>query len=130
MKKNIETLKIYQLPNPLMSTELLALLGNKYFEALSFRWEFVSDISQCDVVIWDGVINSKSARIYETMIPYIDDKKMLMLVRDSLAYPSENPMIKLIDLEKVQYVEISGWGALPEEILAALEQCYKKIKHV
>ncbi|WP_408099098.1 hypothetical protein ACJVC5_09315 [Peredibacter sp. HCB2-198] len=130
MKETAKVLKIYQLSNPLLNTEWLSILGDKYQKTLSFEWSLTNDINEAEIVVWDGVISSKSGSILAPLIEEFKEKKVLLLVGESVTSLRNHPMVNLVSLDELRYVEISGWGVLPEEVLGALEVCHQKLTHV
>lgn len=130
MKETAKVYKIYQLSNPLMNTEWPAVLGDKFHKALSFEWAMTTDLKEADIVVWDGVISPKSASLLNPLIEELKQNKVLLLVGESMTSLRNHPMVKLVSTEGLRYVELSGWGVLPEEVLGALEACHQKLTHV
>lgn len=130
MKDKQTPLRIYSFSHPLMLTEWLSILGNKYLETLPFAWEITNDYKNSDVVIWDGVITSKNRGLIETMLPDFKASKILLLMGESMTLFRDHPAVKFVDTSELKFVEVSGWSILPEEILSALETCYQKLKNV
>jgi Ni,Fe-hydrogenase III small subunit len=127
-KKNV--LNIFNFSHPLMNTEVFSILGNKYADTLQFQWQLTSDYLKADVILWDGVINPKNQSYVEKIMSDIKAGKVLLLIGESLTLLKVHPAIRLLDLEKINCVELLGWNVLPEEILIALETCYKKLENV
>lgn len=130
MKETAKIFKVYQLSNPLMNTEWPAVLGDKYQKALSFDWAMTTDFNEADIVVWDGVISPKSATLLAPVMEEFKQNKVLLLVGESMTSLRNHPMVKLLSTEGLRYVEVSGWGVLPEEVLGALETCHQKLTHV
>lgn len=130
MKDKNQTLKIFNFSHPLMQTEVFSLLGDKYKDTLSFKWEITNDYAASDVVLWDGVITVKNKEAVEKVIDDIKSGKVLFLLGESETLFKNHPMVKLQNTENLNCVARFGWNILPEEILSALETCYKKSKHV
>ncbi|WPU66191.1 hypothetical protein [Peredibacter starrii] len=130
MKETAKVYKVYQLSNPLMNTEWPAVLGDKFHKALSFEWATTTDFKEADIVVWDGVISPKSAALLSPLIEELKQNKVLLLVGESMTSLRNHPMVKLVSAEGLRYVELSGWGVLPEEVLGALEACHQKLTHV
>lgn len=130
MKEKTQPLKIYNFSHPLMMTEVMSLVGDKYAQTLPFDWELSSDYAASDVVLWDGVITVRNRTIAEALIEDVKKGKVLLLIGESMTLLKDHPMVKLLNPENLNLVEVPGWNVLPEEILAALEACYKKSKHV
>jgi hypothetical protein len=55
---------------------------------------------------------------------------VLLLLGESQTLHKERQGVKILNTENLNVVELSSWSVLPEEILGALEDCYKKLKHV
>lgn len=130
MKDKTQPFKIFNFSHPLMATEVLSLLGDKYAQTLPFEWEFSTDYASSDVVLWDGVITVKNASLTQNMIEDVKQGKVLLLIGESLTLLKDHPMVKLQNTENLNVVEVPGWNVLPEEILLAIENCHKKSKHV
>lgn len=130
MKETAKIFKVYQLSNPLMNTEWPTVLGDKYQKALSFDWAMTTDFNEADIVVWDGVISPKSATLLAPVMEEFKQNKVLLLVGESMTSLRNHPMVKLLSTEGLRYVEVSGWGVLPEEVLGALETCHQKLTHV
>lgn len=130
MKEEAKVLKIFQLSHPLMTTEWLSILGDKYQKALPFNWMMVTDVKEADVVVWDGVITPKSAPLVGPLVEEFKQNKILLLVGESMTSLRNHPLVKLAGLDDLRFVEISGWSILPEEILGAIEVCHQKLTNV
>lgn len=130
MKDKNQSLKIYNFSHPLMQTEIFSLTGDKYKDTLSFKWELTNNYASSDVVLWDGVITVKNKEAVEKMIDDVKSGKVLFLLGESETLMKNHPLVKLQKTENLNCVELFGWNILPEEILSALETCYKKSKHV
>lgn len=130
MKEEAKVLKIFQLSHPLMTTEWLSIFGDKYHNALSFKWMMVTDIKEADVVVWDGVITPKAAPLLGPLLEEFKQNKILLLVGESMTSLRNHPLVKLASLDGLRFVEISGWSILPEEILGAIEVCHQKLTNV
>lgn len=129
MKKN-HILKVYSFSHPLMFTEMFSLAGDKFRDSLPFHWELTNDYSSSDVVIWDGVVTMKNAETVKRVIEDVKIGKVLLLLGESQTLFKNNPLVEIKNTENLNCVELFGWNILPEEILMALESCYKKLKHV
>ena len=130
MKEETKVLKIFHLSHPLITTEWLSVLGDKYQKSLAFNWSIVTDLKEADVVVWDGVITPKLSPMIQPLMEEFKQNKILLLVGEALTSLRQHPMVKLASIDDLRYVEISGWSILPEEILAALEACNQKVTHV
>jgi Ni,Fe-hydrogenase III small subunit len=130
MKDNSSPLKIFNFSHPLMNTEWLSIMGDKYSSAFSFKWQMVTDPNEAQILVWDGVLTPKNQSIIE---PFITDKKpgrLFLLLGESLTLLKDNPMIRIINTEEIEHVPLFGWNILPEDILVALEKCHQKLNHV
>lgn len=130
MKNKTSVLKIYNFSHPLISTELLSISGDKYVHTLPFQWEVVRNYDSSDVVLWDGIITPKNQNAVSKILTDVTGPKILLLIGESMTLLKDHPIVKIINPEGLNFVEVSGWSALPEEILQALEICHKKLKHV
>lgn len=130
MKEEAKVLKIFHLSHPLMTTEWTAVLGDKYSNSLPFSWSFVNNIQEAQVVVWDGVITPKMEPLLAPLLEDFKQTKVLLLVGESMTSLKNHSMVKLVSLDDLRYVEISGWSVLPEEILGAIEACNQKLNHV
>lgn len=130
MKEKIRLLKIFNFSHPLMNTEVLSLLGDKYRETLPFQLELSSDYNSSDVILWDGVMTPRNHKIVEKILRDVKTGKVLLLIGESLTLFKDHALVRSLSTENLNCVELPGWNLLPEEILMALETCYKKSKHV
>ncbi len=130
MKQTTAVIKIFNFSHPLMTTEVLSLLGDKYVSSLPFSWEFSKDYDQSDIVMWDGVMTPKNNDIVEKILGDVKSGKVLLLLGESQTLHKDRPGVKILNTENLNMVELPGWSLLPEELLAAIETCYKKLKHV
>lgn len=129
MAQPVFTLLIYGLNQPLIKTEWISILGNKFSEALSFKFKFTDDISAAHVVAWDGTISPK----LERMMPEIErqlETKILLFLGESQTLLKSHPFVRIHQGNPERTLQLTGWNVLPEEILATLEECYQKIHHV
>lgn len=124
-------LKIYLLSQTSLLAEWFSLLGDKYLHALPFNIEFTEDINAAEVIAWDGFYNAKGAYYLEEVISRIKSKKSVLLFQyEAFTLFKDDPYLIAINLENEQYVELSGGNILPEDLLSALDMCFKKIHHV
>ena len=130
MKEKQAPLKIYSFSHPLMTTEWYSVFGNKFNHSLPFSWEMTDNYTASEVVIWDGVINSKNRSLAEKMIADFKSTKVLLLLGESMTLFKDHKTVELVNLTDLKYVEVSGWSILPEEILVAIETCFQKVRHV
>ena len=130
MNKKNTTLRLFNFSHPLMNTEMYSIAGDKYAGTLPFTFEFVDNINESDVVLWDGLITSKNKNTAEIILSLIGPERILLLIGESLTLFKEHPIVKLIDNRNLNLMELPGWNVLPEEILQKLEECFKKLKNV
>lgn len=124
MKQN-QSLKVYNFSHLLLHTEVTAILGDKFIQSLPIFWEITSDIEKSNVIIWDGLITTKNKVFVDKVIEEIKKGRVLLLLRDNA-----RNVARSVNLEGLNYVELSSWSALPEEILLALNECHKKLSNV
>lgn len=129
MKEKQRTLRIFNFSNPLSNTEILSVLGDKFKNALPFKWEFISDYKSADVIMWDGVITPKNKYYVEKIISD-SNQKIILLVGESVTLLKESPVARLVEMDRSNIVELFGWTLIPEEILAAFQTCYQKLNYV
>ncbi len=130
MKEQVAKIKIFNFSHPLMVTEGLSLLGSKFSRALPFEWSLTNDFTEAQIVIWDGFINPKNETIIKSMLTQSASSKILLVMGETATLFEGHPILKKADLSSVKYVELPGWNILPEELLSALEECYKKMTNV
>jgi len=130
MKEKLPALKIFNFSHPLMNTEMFSVVSDKYSSSLPFEWTLVTDYSSAEVVVWDGVITPKNESVVSRMIEDFRTSKILLLTGVAQTLLKNHPLVKIVGLEGLNYVEVPGWNVLPEEILAAIEICHQKLKHV
>jgi hypothetical protein len=129
--KNEYALKVYLLPQLLLQSQWDSLLGDKYAHALPFRWEFTDDPALAHVIAWDGFYSPKARTYYEEVIALIKSgNKVLLLQREAFTLFNSSPFLESINVEQFPIVELSVGNALPEDLLAALEACRKKVNNV
>lgn len=121
-------LKIFNFSNPMMNTEMFSLKGDKFLKVLPFEWEFVVDEKEANVIVWDGVITKKIAPVLKPL--NFRQGKVLIIMGEPQTLIEENKEVKLFNAEGVDAIQLSGWTVLPEEILMAFEEAYKKLTHV
>lgn len=130
MKEKTVSLKIYSFSHPLIQTEWLTILGDKYNRTLPFEWEMTADMKAAHVIAWDGVITPKNEALVEELLNEVKGNKLLLLIGESMTLLKNHPIVKIFDPKEINYVELAGWSILPEEILATLELCQQKLNHV
>jgi hypothetical protein len=130
MKEKPAPLRIFNFSHPLMHTEWLTLVGDKYHRTLPFEWEMVKDLSLAQVITWDGVISPKNQPVVNELLEALKGNKILLLIGESMTLLKNHPIVTLLDPKDLKFIEVSGWNVLPEEILAVLESCHQKLNHV
>lgn len=130
MSKKDFSLKIFCLTQPLITTEWLSLMGDKYKHSLPFPFEFVETIEEAHVVAWDGVISVKMKSLMEEISAEFSRGRIYLRMGEATTLYKDSSMVELFTLPDSQIVGLPGWNVLPEEMLNALEKCYQKIKHV
>lgn len=130
MKEKQETLNVFNFSHPLIQSEMLSLEGDKYSGILPFAWKFVPVIEEAQVVVWDGVVTPKNKPHVTRMLESVKDKKVLLVLGESLTLFKDHPIVSTMDVSNLRTVEVPGWSALPEEILTAFEACREKLGHV
>ncbi|HXH76324.1 MAG TPA: hypothetical protein VNJ08_15235 [Bacteriovoracaceae bacterium] len=130
MKKENE-LKVYLLAQTTLLPEWISLMGDKYLHALPFTVQFTEEINEAEVIAWDGFLSSKGAYyLGETISRIKAGKVLLLLQREAFTLFKDHPYLTYIDPDPDHYVELPGGNVLPEDLLSALETCYKKLQHV
>ncbi len=124
------SLKIFFLSQPLLHTEWLSLMGDKYCHSMPFKLEVTHDVESAQIVAWDGVITAKSASLMKSVLGLLKDNKILLIQGEARTLFKDHPIISQVDLELLNYVEMPGWSVLPEEMIAALEICLQRVSHV
>jgi len=130
MKEKPVPLKIFNFSHPLIQTEWMTLMGDKYNRALSFEWEMVNDIESAAVVTWDGIVTPRNRELVEKMLTQLKGNKILLLIGESMTLLKNHPVVQSFETNELKIIEIPGWSLLPEEILGALETCHQKLNHV
>lgn len=128
--KNQTTLNIYCFNQPALNTEWDSLRSDKYRGTLNFDWKFVENLDEAQIIAWDGVITPKGRHYTEKIIQKLKDGALLLLMGEGRTLFKDSSLVELLDLDQIRYVELNGWSLLPEDILATLEVCNQKIRHV
>lgn len=128
MKKEKLKLKILNFSNPMMRTEMFSLMGDKFRNVLPYDWEFVNDEKEANVIVWDGVITEKMAPFIKPL--NFRQGRVLIILGEPQTLVESNPQVKSFNAEGVDVIHLSGWTILPEEILMALDEAYKKLTNV
>ncbi len=127
---NKEVFKIFSLNQPFVSSEWRAVLGDKYRHALPFEIYLTDKISDAQVIAWDGVISLKLKRLMPEIINHLNKGKVVLLMGESQTLLKSHEFVEFMDFSDYKTVELTGWSVLPEDILAALEQCHQKFNNV
>lgn len=130
MKEKPTPLKIFNFSHPLIHTEWMTLMGDKYHRTLSFEWEMVNDIESAAIVTWDGIVTPRNRELVEKMLTQLSGNKILLLIGESMTLLKNHPVVQSFETNELKIIEVPGWSLLPEEILGALETCHQKLNHV
>jgi hypothetical protein len=130
MKKEKLELKIFCFGNPVLTTEMLSVLGDKFCHSLPFDIVITPSIEESSVIVWDGIISLKMRRVFPDILNYLRQNRVLLLIGDSSTLTEKQDILKQFQPDEIASVYLSGWNLLPEEILQALLTCYQKIKNV
>lgn len=128
MKEKVAALRIFQFSHPLMQTEMLSVLGDKYSHVLPFEWELVKDLSLADVILWDGIVTPKNTTYVERFLETLQGNRVLLIFGESMTLFKNHPLVRKAHVPEEKLIELPGWNILPEEILAAFELCREKLR--
>jgi hypothetical protein len=117
-------LKIYSLAQPLLHTEWISILGDKFSAALDFEIEFTDDPMSAQVIAWDGVVSPKLRRLLPQLQLLLEGKTLLLMGESRFLY-EKSPLVALYPLKNKKIIQLPGWSILPEEILKLLNECYQ-----
>ncbi len=129
-KEKLIPLRIYNLSHSLMKTEIFSLLGDKYLSVLPEGTSIVSTPAEANVISWDGLM---PAKFRSQLVKFIDRNKagkVFLLTGEPVTLAENNQAVRLLKTENLDVVEVAGWNILPEELVAGLIECHKKINHV
>lgn len=129
MANKREVLKVHCLSLPQVATEWGSILGDKYRSALPFDVELTDDPKEAQVIAWDGIIGKKLESLMPAITELLKDK-VLLLTGESSTLVKEMRLVRSVQLESSDNVELPGWTVLPENILASLQVCWEKLKRV
>jgi hypothetical protein len=130
MKKENE-LKLYLLAQSTLLHEWASLLGDKYVNALPFKWSMTDSYEQANVIAWDGLMNTKAAYYFQDILTSLNSgQSILLLQSEASTLFHDHLYLQKINLNQVRYVELPGGNILPEDLLIALEICHQKLNHV
>lgn len=129
MKDQKKNIRLYNFSHPLMETEVLSVLTDKYRSILPFECVEVYDLDQADIVLWDGVLTPKNQTRVEKMMETINSGRVLFVLGESQTLFKDHPIVKFVDPSGLNFVELPGWSLLPEDLLQGLNECYKKLNH-
>jgi hypothetical protein len=127
---NKEVFKIFSLNQPFISSEWRAVLGDKYRHALPFEILLTDNIFDAQVIAWDGVISLKLKRLLPEIMNLLNQGKVVLHMGESRTLLKNHEFVEFMDFSNYKIVELTGWSVLPEDILAALEQCHQKFNNV
>lgn len=127
MEKN--TLSIYCLGGPQLSTEWSSIMGDKYRTHLAFEPVLVNTPEEASVIVWDGVLTPKSTPVITDVISRVAEKAVFLMTGEARTFFHEHPFVKL-DQRKLSAVFLPPSRVLPEELLEALDECRKRLNHV
>lgn len=127
MEKN--TLTIYCLGGPFLTTEWASIMGDKYRTHLSFRPVLVATPGEAKVIVWDGVMTPKSHLTITEMINQVGEKTVFLLTGEAATLFQNHPFVRL-NTRKLSSVFLPPSKVLPEEILEALELCRSRSGNV
>jgi len=131
MKSVERPLNIFIFGTTLYSNEWSALLGDKYQSALSFPWAITDDVEHAEVIAWSGLMNSKSSVQLKKFESILKEKnRILILENEAKSLYASNPDTLSIDLHEIRFVALPSGGVLPEDLLAAIDNCHKKLTNV
>lgn len=123
-------LKIFCLNQPLLTTEWISVMGDKYAQALPFDFTLVDNIQEASVIAWDGVVTVKQRRLLPVIEAELQKGKVLLMMGEAQTLFKNHPFLQLYQSSQVATIQLTGWTVLPEEILAALVMCHQKIINV
>jgi hypothetical protein len=122
-------LKIFCLSGPLLSTEWASIMGDKYQHHMNFEPVLVGNISDAQVIVWDGVLTPKSGPVFSQLLDDIHEQVVFLITGEAATLYHDHPFVKLSDRMNGA-VHLSPSRTLPEEILEALDECQKRLTHV
>lgn len=123
-------LNIYSFSNPALHTEWASLLGDKYCHSMPFSLKFVDDINDAHVIAWDGVITPKGHHYMDKVVEKLKSGALLLLMGEARTLFKDSPIVELLNLDQIRYVELTGWSLLPEDMIQTLKSCHQKTTHV
>lgn len=124
-------LNVYLLPQGPAGGEWASLLGDKYFNALPFKWELTENVEEAQVFVWEGAVTPKSEPVLKKVEELLKQgERVLLLQPVAQSLMKDYSFTRTIDLEQVRYIELPSGSLLPEDLLWGLDECQKKLKHV
>jgi Ni,Fe-hydrogenase III small subunit len=123
------SLNVYCLGGPLLSTEWVGLMSDKYREHMSFTPVIVATPEEAQVIVWDGVTTPKSRRLIRELLDAVSGKVVFLLTGEGATFFQDHPFVRL-NRREISSVHLPPSRVLPEEILEALEECRQKAGHV
>lgn len=131
MKNNEAVLKVFIMPQALVYPEWASLFGDKYKEALPFKWSFASDFNEAHVISWDGFITAKTRELIQTVLEGMKSKNQILLLQHvGQTLYLKHPFVEFVKTDDLKVVELPSGNLLPEDLLGGLDECHKKMHHV
>lgn len=127
MEKN--TLTVYRLGGPLLSTEWSSLMGDKYRGHMDFETVLVQTPEEARVIVWDGVLTPKSAPLINDVMAKANPNTVFLITGEAQTLFQDHPFVKL-GARPEATVFLPPSRTLPEDLLEALEECRKRMAHV
>ena len=122
MEKN--TLNVYCLGGPMLSTEWASIMGDKYRAHFDFEPVIVQTPETANVIVWDGVMTPKSTPVINDILSQIKDDVVFLITGEGRTFFQDHPFVKLADVS-ASVVFLPPSRVLPEELLEGLDQCRK-----
>ncbi len=123
------TLSLYCLGGPQLSTEWQSLMGDKYRTHLDFEPVLVCSPENAQVIIWDGVITPKSSTILLELFEKLSEKTVFLITGEAQTFLADHPFVRFSSL-MARAVHLPPSRVLPEELLDALSECRKRLVNV
>lgn len=125
--KNETILKVYSLSHFHLIDDLTLLDQQKQFD--NFRLEVSKNLSDANVVIWDGVFSEK-LEFYRTMLDEEMEKGKILIHVKNESSDYRNPDLNEYKTAHVATLEINGQFVSSESLKRILNQCYQKLHNV
>ena len=131
MKTPEQVLKIFIMPQSLIYPEWSSLLGDKFKDALPFKWEMTGSVDEANVIAWDGFMTAKSKDLMESVVEKMKERKQILLLQHvGQTMFVKHPYVEYVNTSDLEVVELPAGNLLPEDLLSGLDQCHKKMNHV